>query len=737
MCFICKLSFSSAKSFLVHCTTEHSLALTEREKEIFSSPAPASAILQVVGPDRAPLISVLEPVAEDSGGDTPSNTMCPPHSLGPSPRERPPQREESPGGQDREEAAPPQQQPPFPAFLPLSPTSPLLKTLRGLPGLGPAASLLSVMSGPGAAQLSPAAGSAPSSSTPTNASQLQGTTIGPCPEHVTGRQPGVECAKCDFILNSARLGEDFLNNPAKALKCPKCNWHYKYQETLEVHMKDKHPESTSHCIYCITGQQHPRLARGETYTCGYKPYRCEVCNYSTTTKGNLSIHMQSDKHINNMQELQSGGVVTASDGTKITQNILAKMPLVSQRLTASQPSTQQPSFWRCDICNFETNQPRNLRIHMTSEKHMNNIVNLQQMNLGNGEGPAVPNMPALPTMPVGGPPGPGPQLQQPNLQQLLGMAGPLGRLPQLPGPAQLPDSPMKEAAMADMAFNQAILMQMMGGAPPGFPGMPPLPGLPFLPTENQGDPMESEQPDPNPKFLYTCAVCRVFSTDSLQALSDHLSIDRTKLRENEVSIQIGGTFICKLCSYKTNLKANFQLHCKTDKHLQKLQLVNHIMEGGPQNEWKLNFMNVSNSVQLRCNACDFYTDSIHKLQIHSANQGHEVSAAIFAHLRREEEKLKCDNRDAQLLYNCTLCKMEFSGKGLLLQHCRSVKHLQMEQLHILQLRAEGGANTPEIGDIFTVTVAGSDKVDNDTSDSNKGRSFFWQCHSFIYIIKHN
>lgn len=43
--------------------------------------------------------------------------------------------------------------------------------------------------------------------TPTNASQLQGTTIGPCPDHVTGRQPGVECPKCDFILNSARLGE--------------------------------------------------------------------------------------------------------------------------------------------------------------------------------------------------------------------------------------------------------------------------------------------------------------------------------------------------------------------------------------------------------------------------------------------------------------------------------------------------------------------------------------------------
>ena len=55
----------------------------------------------------------------------------------------------------------------------------------------------------------------------------------------------------------------------------------------------------------LSGAAHPRLARGESYTCGYKPYRCEICNYSTTTKGNLSIHMQSDKHLNNVQELNN------------------------------------------------------------------------------------------------------------------------------------------------------------------------------------------------------------------------------------------------------------------------------------------------------------------------------------------------------------------------------------------------------------------------------------------------
>ena len=65
-------------------------------------------------------------------------------------------------------------------------------------------------------------------------------------------------------------------NSCKTLKCPKCNWHYKYQQTLEAHMKEKHPDSGGSCMYCTSGQSHPRLARGESYTCGYKPFRCEV-----------------------------------------------------------------------------------------------------------------------------------------------------------------------------------------------------------------------------------------------------------------------------------------------------------------------------------------------------------------------------------------------------------------------------------------------------------------------------
>lgn len=94
---------------------------------------------------------------------------------------------------------------------------------------------------------------------------------------------GVECPKCDTVLGSSRsLGGHMTmmhsRNSCKTLKCPKCNWHYKYQQTLEAHMKEKHQDSGGTCSYCTSGQSHPRLARGESYTCGYKPFRCEVCS---------------------------------------------------------------------------------------------------------------------------------------------------------------------------------------------------------------------------------------------------------------------------------------------------------------------------------------------------------------------------------------------------------------------------------------------------------------------------
>ena len=118
-------------------------------------------------------------------------------------------------------------------------------------------------------------------------------------------------------------------------------------------------------------------------------------------------------------------------------------------------------------------------------------------------------------------------------------------------------------------------------------------------------------------------------------------------------------------------------------------------EGGPGNEWRLKFLNVTNPVQLRCNACDYYTNSLHKLQLHAANQRHEISTILFSHLKKCEDTVLANiemasaegsrppsslRRIRPLSYRCCLCKFSGSGKLLLMAHVRSMKHLQMEQV---------------------------------------------------------
>ena len=644
MCFPCKLSFGLGKSFAHHCETDHGLVLLSEEQLALSN-ATNSAILQVVGTEPRPLLSFLQLVSDSQ---QPSLVLKPTESL------TSPIQAQAPSPSLAKLSRPPESSDDN-KYLGLlassSPAAALLDSLRlSFPGGGsglPPPAAAALLEAAAAAAASPAslmsavmssvhqAGLNNSANTPMNASQLQGTTIGPCPDHVTGRQPGVDCDKCDFILNSCRLGEaNWAAQRAgpKVIKCPKCSWTYRYQETLEVHMKEKHPDSENSCVYCITGQQHPRLARGETYTCGYKPYRCEVCNYSTTTKGNLSIHMQSDKHINNMQELQNGGVITAPDGTKICQAALAQMPTAAmavQRLNASQPllavagGPGLPGSWRCDLCNFEANSPRSLRTHLMGEKHVaamasmsENMKQLQSFHL----------LQALMASPSAA------AAMKNNTDQQG--SSPNHQTSPRPATCHLAANPMAEL-LAEMSFSQALMLQMMktnhsqNWSPSGPAAFPPV----LLP-DPAGEPLEPppEPGDPNPRLIFGCAICREFASGSLEQLAGHLALDRTSDPgpEFEVAVAVAGLHLCRLCSYKTGLKANFQLHLKTDKHLARLSLLNHIREGGPENEWKLRFLLGLSPVQVRCNACDFFTTSLHKLQAHTATQGHEVSSTYYS-----------------------------------------------------------------------------------------------------------
>ncbi|XP_038069918.1 zinc finger homeobox protein 3-like [Patiria miniata] len=459
----------------------------------------------------------------------------------------------------------------------------------------------------------------------------------------------VECPKCDMVLGSSRsLGGHMTmmhsRNSCKTLKCPKCNWHYKYQQTLEAHMKEKHPESESKCPYCETNQTHPRLSRGETYTCGYKPYRCDICNYSTTTKGNLSIHMQSDKHLNNVQELQNG-----SDQLFMhTSKVGGEMP---PTLSSTSSTKAKPKHtWRCDVCDYETNVARNLRIHMTSEKHIHNMMAIQQ-NVSQMQREMQTNLTGF----------------QPEESMYMYMAQNM-----LPIMAQGAEG-MDMQSMMNYNYDPAAYAAMMGSM---ALGVAPTPDQPRT-QEEQASVSPDDLQNNEPLRLYQCSVCNKFSTDCLGTLQQHISRDRSEPNEELWRIIIGDVQQCALCNYTTQVKANFQLHMKTDKHQQKLQLFNHIREGGKQNEWRLKYMNVGNPIQLRCNACDYYTYSTDKLHTHthSSNYRHETSMKLFRHLQKINITINPESRT----FHCPLCNYSTKAKLNLIQHVQSLQHIKNEE----------------------------------------------------------
>lgn len=724
-------------------------------------------------------------------------------------------------------------------------------------------------------------------------------------------------------------------NSCKTLKCPKCNWHYKYQETLEIHMKEKHPETELNCVYCLANQPHPRLARGETYTCGYKPYRCDVCNYSTTTKGNLSIHMQSDKHINNVQELQNGNLppevlqnlvqqqqqqlqqqqrqqeaaaaaaVAAAQqqmtGAQLPAPTLDQRPASRQMqspLTPSSASTRpagstspgnsslanvnpssSPSataiasstasslagnasagnpaavsnnnsavnsngkaMWRCDVCNYETNVARNLRIHMSSEKHAHNMVLLQQnvkqmqqqqttnaldnannaallqqlnpqllaalaaaASTGNGSGKPLANGSSMESL--NGTPeaaaladiaynqamsmmmanqqravaellsgkssaSSASQQQQQQRNAMQAVATQLALLGQSSQPSQAGSAGTNGCGNGSSAAAAAVAAAQMAALNGGQMnnGQISSIGQPILDLEQPDPTIQTDQHWPNYDEhhcrLFQCVTCTVFTCDSIDLLAAHLQQDRTRGREEESLVALSGNYICKLCTYKTNLKANFQLHCKTDKHLQRVQQVNHIKEGGLNNEWKIKLIGSSNAVQVRCNLCDYYTNSLHKLQMHVANARHEASTRVFLHLQLNETLLRnnstvssspaanssstSDQESLRFEYRCVPCNHACPSIFALLHHLNSSQHLQSENLRQLKLQLQLGQGSmipaksleEEIRELFTVRKSdhcNSGPISVSHSSSSQGTfrfySLFLFCPDFSFPIQ--
>ncbi|XP_057577297.1 zinc finger homeobox protein 2 [Hippopotamus amphibius kiboko] len=458
-------------------------------------------------------------------------------------------------------------------------------------------------------------------------------------------------------------------NACKTLKCPKCNWHYKYQQTLDVHMREKHPESNSHCSYCSAGGAHPRLARGESYNCGYKPYRCDVCNYSTTTKGNLSIHMQSDKHLANLQGFQAG---PGGQGSP---------PEAALPPPAGEKEPKAKSSWQCKVCSYETNISRNLRIHMTSEKHMQNVLLLHQgLPLGLPPGLVGPSPP---------PPTGAASATPPDLFQYFGPQA-LGQpQPPLPGPGLRPDKSLEAQLLLNGFHHLGAPARKFPTPAPGSPSPDAhLPQSQLLGSLSDGLPT-SPPPDDSPSLkVFRCLVCQAFSTDSLELLLYHCSVGRS-LPEAEWKEVAGDTHRCKLCCYGTQLKANFQLHLKTDKHSQKYQLAAHLREGGgamgTPSPGPLGDGAPYGSVpplHLRCNICDFESNSKEKMQLHARGAAHEENSQIYKFLLELEGAAAGTELG---LFRCLLCAWETPSRLAVLQHLRTPAHRDAQAQRRLQL----------------------------------------------------
>ncbi|KAJ8252713.1 hypothetical protein COCON_G00220250, partial [Conger conger] len=214
----------------------------------------------------------------------------------------------------------------------------------------------------------------------------------------------------------------------------------------------------------------------------------------------------------------------------------------------------------------------------------------------------------------------------------------------------------------------------------------------------------SQTSDPSLK-LFQCAVCNRFTTDNLDVLGLHMGAERS-LPEEEWRAVVGDAHQCKLCRYTTQLKANFQLHCKTDKHVQKYQLVAHIKEGGKGNEWRLKCVAIGNPVHLKCNACDYYTNSLEKLRLHTINSRHEASLKLYKHLQQNES---CVEGEA-CCYHCALCSYSTKAKLNLVQHVRSMKHQRGESLRKLQRLQKGLPEEEELSAIFSIRKCAPDNA---------------------------
>ncbi|TNM96227.1 hypothetical protein fugu_015888 [Takifugu bimaculatus] len=149
--------------------------------------------------------------------------------------------------------------------------------------------------------------------------------------------------------------------------------------------------------------------------------------------------------------------------------------------------------------------------------------------------------------------------------------------------------------------------------------------------------------------------------------------------------------------------------------MQKHQLVAHIKEGGKANQWRLKCVAIGNPVHLKCNACDYYSNSVDKLRLHATNQRHEAAIRLYKHLQKQDSAYGPDS----CVYYCTLCDYSTKARLNLVQHARSARHQQNEGLRKLQLHQQGlGGDEDGLSfhELFQVKECPSSQADDGAED---------------------
>uniref|UniRef100_A0A665VE37 C2H2-type domain-containing protein n=1 Tax=Echeneis naucrates TaxID=173247 RepID=A0A665VE37_ECHNA len=234
-------------------------------------------------------------------------------------------------------------------------------------------------------------------------------------------------------------------------------------------------------------------------------------------------------------------------------------------------------------------------------------------------------------------------------------------------------------------------------SPSPSPSPPPAPSLSPTGPLSQG--------------VFQCLVCSCFTSDSLESVEQHLNAPRSLPQSEWCSLVAGGCH-CRLCGYTTPLRANFSLHCQTDRHRTRYQLTAHLQEGGDRGQEGAALIAKGNPVQLRCNLCDYVTSSLEKLQGHSLNSHHKAGVRVYRFLQQYDGEVD----GGSWLFHCLLCNHSSSSKLQVLKHSQTPTHQQREEL--LQLQPMGGE---ELAAIFTIRKSPDDVTEEPRGEEREKR----------------